>query len=231
MNSPKIAIHQPELRRYFEIRSDSNADITYIIRSAANRWTCSCPDFGRHASDRSYECKHVRRVLAEIKEMQNARVQAEATRIAQEADIRSLLAAMQTQLDELRAQTRQAQPLHINAEQIVIDGPIHAARQAPAKSQDVKAYRIEEIVTQGKIVACIVDGFRLPVIREEFSAGCQCEEADDKMCKHGKAVDAYLAKRKRQPAIEQEQPEQVAPAKKEYDPLNAPLNGNRGFSR
>ncbi len=239
--SNKIAIHQPELRRYFKIASDTNPDITYIIRRIADRWICSCPDFRKHSAESSYECKHVRAVLIEVQRLQDARIQAEMTRIAQEAEVRGLIATMQEQLDELRAQVAQLtqvrQPIHIKAEQIIIDGPIKAARQAPAKSQDAQAtdekFRIEEIVTGGKIVACMVDGHRLPLIHKEFTVGCTCDEADDKMCKHGKAVDAYLARRKKQPAPiakVQEVSCEVAQAKKEYDPLAAPLNGNRGFS-
>lgn len=239
IKTPKIVLHKPELKRYFEIASDTQAGVTYIIRRIADRWICSCPDFRKHAADHAYECKHVRAVLLEIAEMQNARLQAEMTRIAQDADVRGLIAAMQTQLDELRAQVASLasapQPLHISAAQIVIDGPVRIARQAKDESQEAKATapeKIEEITTNGKLVACVIDGYKVTIFNG-MTIACSCEKGSDgKQCKHDEEINKYLLKREEQPVMvaQVEQPALVAQPAKEYDPMAAPLNGNRGFS-
>ncbi len=225
IKTPRIATNKPELERTWKIKSDSDASVTYYLRLVNGRWICSCPDT---RYNKNPECKHVRRVLAEIEAMRDAKLQKEATQVAEEATLKARLLEMEQQLAELRSQVAQlaaSQTIQIKAESIVIDAPMMSRRSSAkgAPATIAEEPKITEIIKGDKLIACELDGYRLPIIREEFAAGCTC--GNDRLCKHGEALDKYLAKRQIVASAFKAKPEP-----KKYDPLALPLNGNRPFS-
>jgi hypothetical protein len=90
----------------------------------------------------------------------------------------------------------QEERVRISAQSVVIDGPISRKRSAKAsESERAPKMKIEPVERNGIVIACIVDGFRVNVVKGEFSTSCNCGEADGRACEHGKAVDKWLAQR------------------------------------
>jgi hypothetical protein len=89
----------------------------------------------------------------------------------------------------------QEERVRISAQSVVIDGPISGKRSAKVSEPRAPKMQIEPVERDGVIIECLVEGYRVRVIKNEFSTYCTCDK--EGQCEHMKAVDAWMNERKR----------------------------------
>lgn len=107
------------------------------------------------------------------------------------ATVEAINAQLVREMEALHEQIKSIQPITISTPSVVIDAA-KATRAARSKDRQDTEPQIEEEWKNDRLVACMIDGYKVSV-NHVMAMACNC--GLEQQCKHMNKIDGYIAKK------------------------------------